>query len=144
MRMEHDWDREVGVCMACGVKREGSTLPAATPRPPERPIVARPATAAEGLRKSPGGIHRPTPDARRAFGQMAGGGDLQRKATAPAPVIPPFPGSGGSAALIAEAEDSTHPVNWDAVIAELKLEREELDFAISTLERHRAAKASRA
>jgi hypothetical protein len=125
MRAEHDWDDEVGVCTVCGVKRSAATSPSVSPWPATRPIVAPPPGAADGVRRSAGGKRKPTLEQRMAFGS----GTLS-----PAP--PPQ-----SRAV----EDlATIPDPAAAVLAELELERDELEVAIDTLKRRQARKAAHA
>lgn len=147
MRPEHDFDPEVGRCAWCGAKRETATPPAATPRPAPRPIVAAP--AAEGLRRSPGGRSKPTAEGRRAFGQMAGGGDPRRKpvASAAIEVLTGAPDPELIEPVLAPdfgADFASTPDPIAATIAALELERDEIDITITTLRRMQDRKAASA
>lgn len=133
MRAEHDWDEEVGACRVCGAKRRSATPPAASPRPPQRPIVVR--GAADGLRRSAGGRRTPTPEQRLAF---------QSHTLTPAPVLarplpPPPPADPDE-----QPDLGTIPEPMAAAIAALELERDELKIAIETLKRLQGRKAARA
>jgi hypothetical protein len=145
-RAEHQFDED-GICERCGFVSGSRVPPAATPRPAPRPIVA---PAADGLRRQAGGVSKPGRDARIAFGQMAG--------TTPRPrADAPSSGNGHEpqAHDIAcpcpdcererpqSADVATIPDPLGAAIAELELERSEIEVAIETLGRLRARKDQR-
>lgn len=121
MRSEHVFDED-GLC-DCGQKR--TTF---APRPALRDVTSPPVRKVRSIadlerpaRPGKGGSHKPKPEERRAFGQMDGGGPKPSPATPTVIASPAIP----------------DPVA--ATIAQLELEREELDQAIETLRRHQRA-----
>jgi hypothetical protein len=156
MRQEHEWDDDLGLCTACGTKRETATPPAAPPRPAPRPIVVeKPAGAADGLARKTGGARKPTAETRAAFAS-------QTLSPAPAPRETPatesvkaFVGAvvdrQDAHALVAAmveretiSDVATIPDPIAATIAVLELERSEIDVTIETLRRLQGRKVARA
>jgi hypothetical protein len=161
MREAHVFDED-GLC-ECGERKPAPHAPLV------RTLGAAAALTRRSVAVRP---RKPNPDQRAAFGQMGGRGSAPGAppASAPSDAVPPKgSGSAVSAAPIravitvskdvrpepvgelvigagvpasAPAEDVTQPVNWDAAIAELELERDEINVALDTLRRIRSRRVA--